>query len=129
MLLDQKTIVGLVSQLIDVRNQVRSAIAAREQIIEVPAVPATAANGATPANPGKPAWQKATGQLPNANNNLFVAAGNLLDHLKNIGGADEDIAKLRAALNAPLKSPQSTVPSPQSGTTATATAPASAAVK
>jgi hypothetical protein len=118
MIMDSKNIVGLVSQLIDVRNTCRRAIAGNEQVIEVPAVPPS------DANPGKPASKKATGQLPNANNNLFVAATNLIGHLRNIGGTDVDVQALEKALNAPLAAqPSVKAPVNTAAQTATAAAP------
>jgi hypothetical protein len=95
MIMDSAKIAEAVNTLIGVRNTCRQAIAANEQVIPVPAVPATEGN------PGKPASQRSTGQLPNANNNLFVAVNNLIGHLRNIA-PNADVSALVKALNAPL---------------------------
>jgi hypothetical protein len=122
MILDSQKIIEIANTIIGVRNQVRAAIAAREQIITVPAV------AASDINPGKPASEKATGHLPNANNNLFVVVTNLVGHLKNIGGTDADVSAIEKALNAPL-SPAPAATKTAASQAPAATTPASAAVK
>lgn len=122
MIMDQQKLIESVNVLIGLRNVCKQAIAANEQVIEVPAV------AATDKNPGKPASKRSTGQLPNASNNLFVAATNLIGHLKNIGGSQDDIAALEKALNSPLPPAQPPVAANASKAPAPAT-PSGAAVK
>ncbi|HEV2329249.1 MAG TPA: hypothetical protein VGY56_10715 [Verrucomicrobiae bacterium] len=119
MLLDKDKIVGLVKNIIDVRNMCRQAIAATDQIVTILAVPASEGN------PGKPEQKKVTGQLPNANQFLFASANALLGHLRNIGGTPDDIAPLEKLLNAPL----APVPAkaPATASQAQATSPSAAA--
>lgn len=128
MLLQAQALMELVQAAVNIRNQCKLAVAAKDNLIPMPATAATASA------PARPAWTKPTGQLMNAANNAFVVANNLIGQMRLIGADDALVKQAEALLNAPAAAPTPGTPATAapSATTATAaaatTAPATAKV-
>lgn len=95
MKLEAQRLVELVEAAVNIRNECKLAIAAKDHLIPVPAREAT---GTIPA---RAAYVKDTGQLANAANNAFVLANNLIGQMRLINADAGLIKEAETLLNAP----------------------------